>query len=241
MKHTHNLHKAALFFIFININSIQVFCEPLLVTESLKRMDAVKMEDFAYTMTRSEKDKTTVESYDPLFPVEPKWLLMLKNGLPPSDKEQKEYKSKKLKEQKDQQQGMQGNGKKPNSLSFKEYIDTNSLQLTTETESTCIYSFNISNNSENPFGKFSKNISGILQINKLNNYVEYISIASSAPFSPYLGVEVKQFKMEMRFNPVQDKVLMQESRFLIKGSAFLMAKFDTDVVSSYDNYVYRGR
>ena len=176
---------------FLTIVSSAIADVPPLALQALNNTGVSDYENWAYTRELSNKSgDNRKERYNPS--AKPSWQLVALNGQTPDKKHLNKY--EKLKDRNTDYDH-------PGDLSYEGFIRLDSILLLKESEKDVEYSFLI-HDKQDPI--FSKHVRGIMTIEKNGSfpYVKRVVFRNVKPFSPQIGVKVKEFESIMELEPI---------------------------------------
>lgn len=163
---------------------------PDYVRAALGKFSAEVPAGWAYTLTtvRNDRDRTTAR-FDPAKPLEEQWTLLQLNGRPPTAKEVAQYARARA----------GGNSAVPQGTFQKTDIEPASLELLREDadrgEFRCSFRAEALGSD-----KMLGHLTLRLTINKRLPHVEKFALELTAPYSPVLGVKMRELLVQMSFS-----------------------------------------
>ena len=198
-------------------------------------------EDWAFTLTSSDKDNHRVGRFDPRKPENARWTLLTIDGRAPTDEESAKY----AEESRDHPFGNHDDEDDDGDDNAIDMVQPGTLQLIEETDDYWLLSFVPSNHDQEDDvgGKALKSMQGTVKIIKDGEYLASIDIHNEKPIRPKVGVKMKKFLMHMSFEPIADDgpVVMRSMDFAIKLSAFLLLRVSEAESVAFSDFEYAGK
>ena len=195
-------------------------------------------EDWAFTLTSSDKDNRRVGRFDPRKPENARWTLLTIDGRAPTDEESAKY----AEDSRDHHFGNHDDEDDEDDDNAIDMVQPGTLQLIEETDNYWLLSFVPSNHDQEDDigGKVLKSMQGTVKIIKDGEYLAYIDIHNEKPIRPKLGVKMKKFLMHMSFGPIADNgpVVMRSMDFAIKLSAFVLVRVNEAESLAFSDFEY---
>ena len=203
---------------------------PDYVREALGKFSTEVPAGWAYTLTtvRNDQDRT-IARFDPAKPLAEQWTLLQLNGRPPAAKETAQYARVRT----------GGNTATPQGTFQKADIEPASLALLRDDvdrgEFRCSFRAEATG-ADKMLGHLSLRLS----INKRQPHVEKFALELTAPYSPVLGVKMRELLVQMNFTPPwtdgPSLPAISKSHFL--GRIFLIS-VEEDLVLTYSDFARR--
>ncbi len=198
-------------------------------------------EDWAFTLTSSDKDNHRVGRFDPRKPENARWTLLTIDGRAPTDEESAKY----AEDSRDHPFGNHDDEDDDGDDNAIDMVQPGTLQLIEETDDYWLLSFVPSNHDQEDDvgGKALKSMQGTVKIIKDGEYLASIDIHNEKPIRPKVGVKMKKFLMHMSFEPIADDgpVVMRSMDFAIKLSAFLLLRVSEAESVAFSDFEYAGK
>jgi hypothetical protein len=207
--------------------------EPALVERALENMEAVTVEEWAFTETSVQNGTTVVKRHDPTRPHGERWTLVSVDSRPPTDEEREEHLRENEREDKSQADdaGEEDDGE------IRAMISPDSLSLLEETATHLVYRFDPVAEDEDE-SKMYEHVDATLRVSKEGPFVESLEMRSRKPFRIAFGVKLKEFATVLTFAQVGSEraVLPETVSIRMAGRAFLVKKIDETVEVTYSDY-----
>jgi len=195
-------------------------------------------EDWAFTVTSSDKDSQRVGRFDPRQPEGERWTLLTIDGRAPTDEESAEY----AEDCGDHHFGNSDNDDGDDNAI--DMVEPGTLRLLEETDDYWLLSFvPTDDGQDDDVGReVLKSMQGTVKIIKDGEYLAYIDIHNEKPMRPKVGVKMKKFLMHMSFEPIANDgpVVMRSMNIAIKLSAFLLLQVNEAESVAFSNFEYAG-
>ena len=198
---------------------------PAYVREALSHFISDAPKGWAYTLTTTKDGDTSIERYDPGQPIGAQWTLLQRNGRPPTDNERQRYIQYKT-------GTTQGTTR---AATFeKNDIDFGTLRLVREDAARAEFESRFREGDNKMLAHFVVN----LTFSKSPAVLEKFALRLGAPFSPVIGVRMKELFVDMTFSPATvdrpSLPLTSTSRF--HGRFMLVKSIDEEISISYSDY-----
>ena len=208
-----------------------------LVERALANMDAVSIDEWAFTETSIHNGITLVKRHDPSLAQNERWSLVSVDGRPPTDEEREEHLRENDQAGDDQpaESGDEEQGE------IRAMISPDSLTMLEETASHIVYSFEPAAEDEGE-AKMYEQMDATIRVSKDGPFVESLEMRNREPFSAAFGVKVKEFLTVLTFSQVgSDSVVLPSTvKVRMAGRAFLIKKIDESVEVIYSDYARPG-
>lgn len=186
---------------------------------------------WAYTLTtvRNGKESTTAR-FDPAKPGAEQWTLLQLNGSPPTPEAAAQYA---------RARAGGGNGATPPGVFQKSDIEPASVELLREDEERgefrCTFRAEATGSD-----KMLGHLALRLTVNKRSRYVEKFILELTAPYSPVLGVKMRELRVEMSFTApgIDGPGLPAASTSHFVGRIFLFG-VEEDLALTYSDFAKR--
>ncbi len=188
--------------------------------------------EWAFTESLYDGDTTYVGRYDPSLPAGERWQLLSVDGRAPTGKDIEDYLDEKA-------------GEEPGVIEedgdFDGMVEADTLALVEETADYWLFSFIPSESDDDE--EFVKHLNGTLRISKPGRYLEYIDLRNEKPIRPIIGVKIKRMHTRFEFGPAaaEGPVVPRAFSFHVKGSAYVVVRFNESESMSYSEFQYVGR
>ncbi len=198
---------------------------PAYVREALSHFISDAPKGWAYTLTTTKDGDTSIERYDPAQPIGAQWTLLQRNGRPPTDDERRRYTQYKT-------GTTQGSTR---AATFeKSDIDFGSMRLVHEDAARAEFESRFREGDDKMLAHFVVN----LTVAKQPAMLEKFALRLAAPFSPVIGVRMKELFVDMTFSPATadrpSLPLTSTSRF--HGRFMLFKSIDEEISIAYSDY-----
>lgn len=199
---------------------------PTYVREALSRFTSDAPKGWAYTLTTTKDGQTSVERYDPAQPVGAQWTLLQRDGRTPTPEESRRYTQYKT-------STTQGSTR---SATFeKGDIDFATMKLVREDTERAEFESRFREGDDKMLAHFVVT----LTVAKNPAAIERFVLRLDSPYSPVIGVRMKELLVEMTFSPATPDhpslPLTSSSRF--RGRLLLFKSIDEDLSITYSDYV----
>lgn len=199
---------------------------PAFVREALSRFTSDAPKGWAYTLTTTKDGQTSVERYDPAQPVGSQWTLLQRDGRAPTPEESRRYTQYKT-------STTQGSTR---SATFeKGDIDFGTLKLIREDAERAEFESRFREGDDKMLAHFVVT----LTVAKQPAAIEKFALRLDSPFSPVIGVKMRELFVDMTFSPataLQPSLpLTSSSRF--RGRLFFIKSIAEDLSITYSDYV----
>ena len=200
-------------------------------------------EDWAFTVTSSDKDSDRVGRFDPRQPEDKRWTLLTLDGRAPTDEESAEYAE-------DSRDHHFGDGNSDDDDNAIDMVEPGTLRLIEETDDYWLLNFvptdgddeNEDEDEDDVGRKILESMQGTVKIIKDGEYLACIDIHNEKPIRPKFGVKMKNFLMHMSFGPIAEDgpVVMRSMDFAIKLSAFVLVRVNEAESVAFSDFEYAG-
>lgn len=199
---------------------------PAYVREALSHFTSDSPKGWAYTLTTTKDGQTSVERYDPAQPVGAQWTLLQRDGRAPTPEESRRYTQYKT-------STTQGSTR---SATFeKGDIDFSTMKLVREDAERAEFESRFREGDDKMLAHFIVK----LTVAKHPAAIERFVLSLDAPFSPVIGVKMKELLVDMTFSPATAErpslPLSSISRF--RGRLLLVKSINEDLSITYSDYV----
>lgn len=116
-----------------------------------------------------------------------------------------------------------------------DFIDVQTLTLTTSVGDSVGFSFNGSADAPEDYDKEGKPI-GSMTVNRENGHIEGLLLHNSETFKPATGIKISRFNVDVEFIRVAEDVFARSVRMQVQGKAFGLKKITQDQTISFDNF-----
>ena len=198
---------------------------PAYVREALSHFISDAPKGWAYTLTTTKDGDTSIERYDPAQAIGAQWTLLQRNGRPPTDDEIRRYTQYKT-------GTTQGNTR---ATTFeKNDIDFGSMRLVREDTERAEFESRFREGDDKMLAHFVVN----LTFSKSPAVLEKFALRLGAPFSPVIGVRMKELFVDMTFSPAtaDRPSLPLTSTSIFHGRFMLFKSIDEEVRITYSDY-----
>ncbi len=199
---------------------------PAYVREALSHFTSDAPGGWAYTMTTTKDGQTSVERYDPSQPVGAQWTLLKNNGRTPTHEEIRRYTQYKT-------GTTQGSTR---AATFeKNDIDFTSMRLVHEDAARAEFESRFREGDDKMLAHFIVN----LTFSKNPAVLEKFTLHLDKPFSPVIGMRMKELFVDMTFSPATATrpSLPLNSASIFHGRFMLFKSIDEDIRITYSDYV----
>jgi hypothetical protein len=199
---------------------------PAYVREALSHFSSDAPKGWAYTLTTTKDGQTSVERYDPSQPVGAQWTLLKRDGRAPTEEEIRRYTQYKT-------GTTQGSTR---AATFeKNDIDFSSMKLVKEDAARAEFESRFREGDDKMLAHFIVN----LTFSKNPAVLEKFTLHLDKPFSPVIGMRMKELFVDMTFSPAtaERPSLPLSSTSIFHGRFLLFKSIDEDVRITYSDYV----
>ncbi len=116
-----------------------------------------------------------------------------------------------------------------------DFIDAQTLALTTAAGESVGFSFNGSADTPEDYEKEGK-LKGSMTVDRENGHIETLLLKNSETFKPAMGIKISTLNIDVEFIRVAEDVFARSVRMQIKGKAFGLKKLSQDQIISFDNF-----
>lgn len=185
---------------------------------------------WAFTQSTAADGKSLVERYDPARLDFRRWALVEKDGRAPTAQELEDYRQ--------QQTRRSGGLTAPN---VKDQIDPASAALVADDGTRATWRFGLV-----PGGfddSSAAHMAVEFTLHRPTQTIERVELASFEPFSPVLGVKIKEARTTLHYTlPTGDRpTLLLNVAMRVRGRAFWFKSLDSDLTITYTDHTYAGK
>ena len=216
--------------------SIPVFGDEnaAILEQSFENISRDFHKDWAFTLSETEDDVSTVGRYDPRLPPGSRWQLLLIDDRDPDADEVADYQDDREDEFNDDHDD--GN--------MMDIIDVETLELVEETDDYWIFSFtpDVGDGEDDVAQKIMQKVSGTAKVIRDGHYLEYLDMRSEKPVRPIFSVKISRFITHIAFGPAGESgpIVPLSIEVEVKGRAALVIKIDERESTHYSDYEYAG-
>ena len=181
---------------------------------------------WSFTQKTEGAGESMVERYDAAKPDFTRWVLLQKDGRPPTADEIKEY---------NEMQSRRSNGGTGPSLMNQ--VDAAHGTVVSDTPERAIYRCPVNAGAEGD--KVAEVLVATVSYHKPTHTIDSVELAATAPFNPSLGVAIAEMKTTMTYTlPQGDQPsLITRVTTHLRGRAFWFKSLDADMTVDYSDYV----
>lgn len=198
---------------------------PDYLREAVSRMNSDTPRGWAYTLTTTRKDDTTVERYDPSRPKGGEWTLMQTNGRAPTAEEIERYLRYKASHTPPAQRGTFERGD----------LDIESAELLREDAELAEFRLRFRGDVSEPV---LAHVVLELKVRKQPATVEESVLRLARPFNPALGVRMQELVVTTTFSAptAESPALPREVTSHFRGRMFLLVPIEEDLRVVYADF-----
>ncbi|MBI3886627.1 MAG: hypothetical protein HY302_12995 [Opitutae bacterium] len=199
---------------------------PAYVREALSHFTSDAPKGWAYTLTTTKDGQTSVERYDPSQPVGAQWTLLRRDGRAPTAEESRRYTQYKT-------GTTQGSTR---AATFERNdLDLASLKLVREDAERAEFESRFREGDDQMLAHFVV----ALTFAKHPAVLEKFTLRLDRPFSPVVGLRMKELVVDMEFSPAtaDRPSLPRRSSSVFHGRFLLFKAIDEDLRIAYSDYV----
>ncbi len=202
---------------------------PEVVDRALVAAEAVRLDRWAFTVTRVVDGVTTVERHDPSAPKDTRWVLVERNGRAPSEKERQRYV---------EERGRRGFGGAPG---LRDLIEPGSLAVVSDEGGRVICSFRMKADDEEDRLVADK-VRGTLIVRKDPAAVERLEVVNTGTISKFGVLNLREFlvRVDYRMHPTRPEALPETVVSRIRGRALVVKSLDAEARETYSDFRWVG-
>ncbi|MDP2137059.1 MAG: hypothetical protein Q8J74_04325 [Candidatus Didemnitutus sp.] len=192
---------------------------------ALARLSSDAPRGWAYNLTTTRKEETSLERYDPSRPKGGEWTLLRRNGLEPTTEDHERYRRYKA-----------SNASPTARATFeKGDIDVTSAALVRDDAERAEFQLRFREDVSEPL---LQHLLLHLTVTKAEPTVERFTLHLLGAFSPALGVRMNQLEVTMQFSPASDDrpALPHEMVSRFRGRLFFFIPMEEELRVTYSDF-----
>jgi hypothetical protein len=199
---------------------------PAEVVEAMAGFRSDGPRGWSFTQKTEGAGESMVERYDAAKPDFTRWVLLQKDGRPPTADELKDY---------NEMQSRRSNGGTGPSLMNQ--VDAAHGTVVSDTPERAVYRCPVTPGADGD--QVAQVLVATVSYHKPTHTIDEVELASTAPFKPSLGVAIAEMRTTMSYTlPQGDQPsLITRVTTHLRGRAFWFKSLDADLTVEYSDYV----
>lgn len=196
-----------------------------LPAELVKALDSFRAEGprgWAFTQTTSGTGKERVERYDPRKRGQARWTLLLEQGAPPTEEEQRRYRDTRP--------------SYDSSADLAAQLDRETVEIAATDATSTTYQFRLRPGSEDD--KAAAHMRAHFVLDHATGAFTRVEVFTVGPFKPATSLTIDSARTTILYSPPTDAlpVLPREVSMHVQGKRFWFREFEQKVISTYSDH-----